>query len=280
MSKQWIMIIIAVIIAGAAGAYYLIVGKPKSPLEEKEDELKKSDPSLTDEEARALAAAELAAEALRIAQEAERQALLEEQAKKLRLLEEELAAAQARAILLATEEAAREAAAIEAAARAERLEFERRSRQALSIVEAELVVIREAAVVAANAYVVAKGKADNLWGYVQTQQHSVARQQKVVNELGFWTTYWTRDREEKELASRKTSLVYLQGQYSKAVDAAAITRTAAAKTVSDANDCIERALTLIADIRLAGILFALCGRVDSIAKATRTKVAELEAKLG
>ncbi len=53
----------------------------------------------------------------------------------------------------------------------------------------------------------------------------------------------------------------------------------AVHAISNANDCIERVLTITADIRLLGILLSLCDRADAIARATRTKLGELESKM-
>lgn len=53
----------------------------------------------------------------------------------------------------------------------------------------------------------------------------------------------------------------------------------AVRAISHADDTAERVLTITADIRLLGILLALAGRLDSIARATREKLAELERKL-
>ena len=53
----------------------------------------------------------------------------------------------------------------------------------------------------------------------------------------------------------------------------------AVHAISNANDCIERVLTITADIRLLGILLSLCDRADSIASATRTKLGQLESKM-
>ena len=116
-----------------AGA--VLVGKSKAAAPEADEAIKEAaeekkliDPTLSEEEATAEAAEELAEEALKEAQLAEEQARLDELAAVVKAREDELAAAQAAAILAEEAEAARlaeEAARLEALARAEREELER-----------------------------------------------------------------------------------------------------------------------------------------------------------
>ncbi len=278
-----------VIIAVIAIVAYFLLRKSKvlSAIDDKAAELKFYDKSLTDEEAKAAAAEAVALEALRVAQQAEKIAKVEEQAEKVRLIEEELARQQARAILLADEEAARIAEELEAAARVARIELEKRWTLALTTAESQMKVTEEAAKVATTSYLTARYNVETQIRIVELLESKLAdaitelATHRVVLVFGaeVSTTLTEIHRLRDLIAYYKLNIPAAKDKLETLRHIETRTKTDAAKAISHANDCVERVLTIIADIRLLGILLALAGRVDAIAKATREKVAELERKL-
>ena len=287
-----IVLIIAGVIAGIAAIYYFMSSRVRADMDKEIEEAADAIPGVTREEAIAEAAAEAAAEELKKAQEAERQALVAEQADIVRALETRLKSLESAAILQPTDPGIiKETEEAEARAEAERAELEKRWTEALNRAEVAMIRAEEAAIVASGAHLRAKRNI-GIWELDVTQleralveaERFLAQEQVVgIGKRKIGEVWYTR--EEYEAFKRKrdilaTTLATSRRSLEAARNAEIRTKTDAYSAISSANLAVERVLTIIADLRLLGILLALASRVDGIAKATRTKLAELEAKMG
>lgn len=278
MDKKKIGIFIIILVIGIAGIvlYFMTRSRTAQAIDDRAKELQFYDKSLTDLEARAEAAEEAAAAALARAQQAEAIALIQEQAEKLRMMEETLALIQQTGILTPTAETMAQAAEAEEETRLQRIELERRWKEALGTAEVAMAGAKEAAVIAVDAYTGARVIA-NRWLTMMARPQE--RIKKIEAEMTGQISHMLRLKLSKELTDNKRILEAWEAQYDKAKNEATRCKTSAVGAVSHANDCVERALTITADLRLLGLLLTLAGRLDTIAYATRTKIRELEGRL-
>lgn len=276
MDKRWIIGAVVVSVVVGILIYFLARSKTATAIHDRAEELQFYDHSLTDLEATAEAAEQVGAEALATGQQAEAIALIQEQAEKLRMMEETLAHIQQTGILTPTAETLAQAQAAEEATRLERIELERRWTEALNTAEVAMLRAKEAAVIAVGAYSTARGRANQQLALVESQQQAI---KKIEAEMAGRISHMLRLKLYKERTGMGAVLNSLEAQYAKAKDEATRCKTSAVGAVSHANDCVERALTITADLRLLGLLLTLAGRLDTIAYATRTKIKELEGRL-
>lgn len=272
---------LGIIAAAGIGIYFLT----KNKVIYKAAKYKQAaNPSLTEAEAIAEAAREAAEAALLAAQQAEWRAKVAEQAALVREQENILAGAQARAILEATAAAAAKAAQEEAIAAATRAELERREAVALKDMETQMSTALNAAQVATAAAAAADNIALQWQNIVHTAQANIATAEGELYTLMqrprlFGIKLPGEAALQQTIANYKVTLALAISRFNDAEMAATKTRGDAILAVSKADDCVERVLSTIGDIRVLGIVVALCDRVDSIAKATRVKIAELQAML-
>ena len=277
-----IILIIALVIAGAAAIWLFIGDKVRADMDKEISVAADAIPGVTREEAIAKAAAEAAAAEVKIAQEVERRALVEEQASIVRQLEGRLRDLEMAAIIAPLDPAIiKETEEVEARAAVERAELELRWKDALGRAEVAMVRAEEAAIVATGAYATAWAKVV----YWTNQLAKNRRQNEVLLQIRAniapedLTLVLAKSFEAQALTLFENMERYKR-ELELARNRAATVRTEVVSAINSANLTIERVLTIIADIRLLGILLALAGRVDGIAKAIRTKLAELEARLG
>lgn len=270
-----ILLIVALVIAGAAVIYYFIRKGPGEDLQAKGREYEEK--GFTPDEGKAKAAYDEALEALKRAQEAEDRALVQEQADIVRMLEERLKALQTSLILQPDDPALqREAEEAEARAIEDRRELERRWTEALTITERELAIANKDVAASTEAYESARAKVAYWENRVAMYKNFVMQAQRM---LGIVTIAELRRDWETKLALYRAYLKKYEGNVVAAKNTATAVRAELIGTVATANLVVEAALRTIADIRLLGILMALANRVDGIAKATRTKLRELEVRL-
>lgn len=243
------------------------------------EEKMKEDPNLSKDEAEALLAKEKADVALLAAQQAEADARIDEQARKVAEDEANLAALQAAAIAKATEETKRAAEEAEVQARIDRIELERRWTQALDTAETSMLTAKSAAITTTTTYLTQQEKVTIWLKRIVIQKASVEYFQTRFDTAPWYTPIWDKNKMEADLTNARTILSSLQTRSVAEVNKAANLRSTAVATIAKADSCIERVLTIIADIRLLGILLSLANRVDSIAQATRNKLTELEEKI-
>ncbi len=277
----------------AVGAFLLgrsmVAKAAEEDIEEGAEELKAADPTLTDEEATAAAAAALAAEALLAAQQTELQHLLDELAAAVERAENELAAAEGAAILNPEDVAAQEAAAqAEAQAEADRKELELQWTKSLNDAQAELVTAQKAAEVATGAYLSAKRNV-GIWETALEQDEKRLIDARIKFGVSVYippTEWWlsATDEERAALTRLMTNLeIFIipddKANIGKWRQIESRTSDHAIAAITAANLVVERVLTITADVRLLGILLSLARRTDTLAIATRTKLAELQARI-
>lgn len=280
-----IVLVVIVILAGLA-LFFLLRSRARADvdaaIDERSEEYERQ--GIDEDEARAKAAYEEALEALRRAQDAERQAMVEEQAERVRALEERLRQLQTAAILQPLDPIIiRDTEEAEAQAIIERRELMRRWTLALTSAETELVKADEAATVATTAYQSAVRKVKYWEADIKRLEEELTTI-RIVSPIYEPAPDIPRTPEEALAIATRFHTVTTQLETSKrslevARHTEMRTKTDAYNAISSANLCVERVLTIIADVRLLGILLTLANRVDGVAIATRTKLAVLEARL-
>lgn len=287
--------IVGLVVAGALALMYFTRKKEevKPPVDEP-DFFEDFDEFKTPEELITQGAVDTTKEALLDAQMAEMQAQLDQNAAAVRAYEKVLAEVQAQAILdAATESAAELAAQKEAEAQEARARLEAQWNLALANAQSATETAELAAEDAWSAYRDAFSKyrqvvsAIEIWRVDLRQAE--AQVLKYTGELLVVTIGITAEEAAvtaKKLTSAEARVVTAEAKLKQLRDLMVQTHNVASRcksdavhTISNANDCIERVLTITADIRLLGILLSLCDRADAIARATRTKLGELESKM-
>ena len=301
----------------AVGAFFLGKRMSVAAAEEEEkiddltQELLTEDPNITDEQAKAKAAAILAAEALRKAQEAGLQEHLAELAAELQRKEDALAAAEQLAILTQQQKDIDAAAKALADAVAKREENRVEALATLKIIEDSLIVAQANANVAYNNYLAAKKLTDNqevtiatLEAKIPPVEALIAKQKAAIVKAqadiqayyagGYW--FWEHAPVEALQAyianlemNNNTLLARIksyEGQISVAktvLDKYIRTESDIAdksySAISSSNILITMQISQIADIRQDGFADAEARRIDGLARTVQIKLGELEAKI-
>lgn len=302
--------IVGLVVAGALALMYFTRKKDAvddvTPPVDEPDFFKDFDEFKTPEEIITQGAVNTTKEALEDAHQAEIRAGLDQNAVAVREYERVLAEVQAQAILdAATRSAAELAAQKEAEAQEARARLEAQWNLALGNAQSATETAKLAAEDAWIAYQLAFGKYHAAVRNVDIWVADVSIFSKrldtaeaelrafisryALGETWSWLPIWKEDDKrdletkvasaEAQLKDSKANLEKWRNLAAKAHNVASRCKSDAVHAISNANDCIERVLTITADIRLLGILLSLCDRADAIAKATRTKLGELESKM-
>ena len=289
--------IVGLVVAGALALMYFTRKKEEDEVKPPVDEpdfFEDWDEFKTPEELITQGAVDTTIEALEEAHQAEIQALLDQNAVAVRDYERVLAETQAQAILdAATESAAELAAQKEAEAQEARARLEAQWNLALGKAQSATERAKLAAEDAWSAYSDAYSKyiqavrAEEIWRLDLKQAE--AQVLKYTGQILTITIGITSEEAAAHAASlmaararvvtAETNLEKWRDLMVRTHNVASRCKSDAVHAISNANDCIERVLTITADIRLLGILLSLCDRADAIARATRTKLGELESKM-
>lgn len=261
------------------------------------DLIKQDDPNISNEEATAQGAADVNATYLAQLRAQEEEARIAEQAAIVKALEYELAQKQEAALLAATAEAKKqaeaEALAAERQAAKERVELERRWTLDLDAA----VNIMNRMKLAAESTITAVTSAQNKVLSWESKKDKAALGMKLtstalnsynltVQAMSWWELSTNKDaiaaRREffvNQFNSYKTSYDIAVREQAKANIVLNSTRISANAALRDAQDATGDVLGLTRDLQNLGILLGLATRTDIIARATRTALNSLEAKL-
>ncbi len=302
---------------GVGGAFLLGKSMNAAAAEEegKIDDLAKEllikDPNISDEQAKAEAAAILAAEALRKAQEAGLREHLAELAAELQRKEDALAAAEQLAIL--TQQQADIDAAAQALADAEALREENRleALATLKTIEDSLLVAQANANIAYNNYLAAKRLTDKqevaiatleskippIEDQIEKNNAAIVKAEARIQEYydgGYWPWEHTPvEALQNAIASYKVanatleaSIKRLEGQISVAkttltnyIRAESDVADKSYSAIASSNNLIAMQISQIADIRQDGFADKEASRIDGLARTVQIKLGELEAKI-
>lgn len=250
---------------------FRIAPSPREPITEKEGEI-------LPEEKRVAKDLKISKEALEASRNSEIQQRLDQFSIFLAELEASLGSAQAKAIANPTDsEAKREAVIAETKTEQARAQLETRWQNALTEAVDQMDIAETAAIDATGAYQSALYRV-NYWENERDKANEKIQalnkiQQGIVNDASLSNKYL-----EVIMDWRRNWEYYVR----KIKETQAITdrvRIEAVATITNANFCVERVLTITADLRLLGILLALASRTDQIARATRNKLEDLEIRL-
>ncbi len=316
MKKDTILTGIGIVL-GLGGAYLLGTRVSAAAIEEEEkiddlaQELLVKDPNISEEQAKAEAAAILAAEALRKAQEAALGEHLDELAAELQRKEDALAAAEQLAIL--TQQQADIDAAAQKLAEAEALREENRlaALATLKTIEDSLIVAQANANVAYNSYLAARKLTDNqetaiatleakippIEAQIEKNEAAKVKAQADIQDYyagGYWPWEHTPVEALKvyiaNLEMNNTTLLARIKSYEEQISVAKTILVKYVRTestiadrsysaISSSNDLIVMQISQIADIRQDGYADAEARRIDGLARTVQIKLGELEAKI-
>lgn len=301
--------IVGLVVAGALALMYFTRKKKEDEVKPPVDEpdfFEGWDEFKTPEELITQGAVDTTKEALIEAQQAEISAELDQNAVAVRDYENVLAETQEQSILEPTTPSYSEIAAQkEAEAQEARARLEAQWNKALAFAQDAMTRAKLAADDAWAAYSTAFGKyraaTRNIDIWVAdvalfSQRLEAAKQELSEFDLHYslgggwtWRPIWKEDDRrdlvdkvnsaQAELNNSETNLEKWRNLAAEAHNVASRCKSDAVHAISNANDTVERVLTITADIRLLGILLSLCDRVDVIARATRTKLGQLESQM-
>ena len=232
---------------------------------------------ISPDEEKAKKAAEIAAKALYDARTAVYEKQIAEQAAKVRDFEQQLASLQAAAILKPGDLDVRaETEATETEAAVERKKLEATWQADLEFKVGKMHEAEQATIVAYSAYAAAMAKVSKWLNEADKANIGIQatnRYLQTTTDKVLWDKFLI------QFNQYVANYRLYQGEAQKAKLAAVATHSQAVLAISKADDLVGDVLSRVRDLQNLGILLSLAGRVDSIAKATRTKLAEIEQKL-